>query len=406
MSRFGRYAALGARVLRARVPDRLANVFLPSNQRIRALELPKPPSPPGGACSLYIAPVNFAGQGRAWARAAGMLPGIEARNMQYRGSSDLAFDADYSVSDHVFWHSHDWAARQKRAVRTGFSHVLVEAERAIFGSAFSGYLEREVAWLTRSGVHVAAVSHGTDLRLPSRHAQLDEWSPFRGAPSSWVAGLESRARRNHEILDALDIPVFVSTPELLLDRAGSTWLPVVVDPERWQTDAPPLERARPRVLHAPTNPLVKGTALIEPILQKLDAEDVIDYVRVERVPAAQMPQLYREADIVLEQFALGMYSVTSVEAMAAGRLVFAHIHDQVRDHVLSVTGRDLPVQSVTPARLEERLRDVVSRREHYRAVAAEGPAFVKAVHDGRFSATVLAPFLGVSDSARKGLGKN
>lgn len=406
MSRFGRYAAIGARVLRSRVPDALANVFLPADERITASELPPPLSAPDGIRSLYIAPVNFAGQGRAWARAAGMLDGVEARNMQYRGESDLAFDADHSVSERVFWGSHDWAARQKRAVRSGFSHVLVEAERAIFGSAFSGYLEREVAWLRRGGVRVAAVSHGTDLRLPSRHAQLDEWSPFRNAPSGWVAGLESRARRNHEILDSIDVPVFVSTPELLLDRPASTWLPVVVDPERWQAASPPLERARPRVLHAPTNPLVKGTALIEPVLQRLDAEGVIDYVRVQRVPAAQMPQLYRDADIVLEQFALGMYSVTSVEAMAAGRLVFAHIHDQVSDHVASVTGRDLPVQPVTPAQLDERLRDVVARREHYSAIASEGPEFVRAVHDGRFSASVLAPFLGVGDSAGKSLGEN
>jgi len=316
--------------------------------------------------------------------------------MQFRALNDLGFDADYAVPEHVFWNSHDWAARQKRAVRAGFTHVLVEAERALFGSAFSGYLHREVEWLRAGGLSVAAVSHGTDLRLPSRHALLDEWSPFRDAPNEWLAGLESRARHNHGILDRLGLPVFVSTPELLLDRTDATWLPLVVDPDRWAADTPILEREVPRVLHAPTNPRVKGTRHIEPVLEGLEAEGLIEYVRVTGVPSQQMPQLYRDADIVLEQFALGMYSVTSVEAMAAGRLVFAHLHDQVRDHVQERTGWDVPVQSVTPDQLDARLRDVLRRRDEYRAIAASGPIFVREVHDGRLAARALAPFLGVS----------
>jgi hypothetical protein len=90
-----------------------------------------------------------------------------------------------------------------------------------------------------------------------------------------------------------------------------------------------------------------------------------------------------------------MYSVTAVEAMAAGRLVVGHVHDQVRDHVRGVTGLDVPVVEATPATLDEVLRDVTARRDHYRQIAGRGPAFVAAVHDGALSARVLAPFLGV-----------
>lgn len=391
-----RVAAAGARVLRSKLPDRLGNLLRASDERILTEDVPAPIAAPAASTALYIAPVNFAGQGRAWADAASRLPGVEARNMQFRAENDLGFDADNSVTERVFWQSRDWAIAQRRAVRAGFTHVLVEAERALFGASFSGYLRREVAWLRRGGLDVGAVSHGTDLRLPSRHAQLDEWSPFRDAPAEWVRGLESRARHNHELLDALELPVFVSTPELLLDRPGATWLPLVVDPQRWAVETPVLERDVVRVLHAPTNPRVKGTRHIEPVLEKLEAEGLIEYVRVQGVPAEQMPALYRDVDVVLEQFALGMYSVTSVEAMAAGRLVFAHVHDQVRDHVRQSAGLDVPVQSATPAELDARLRDVLRCRDDYRAIAASGPAFVREVHDGRLSGRVLASFLGVS----------
>ena len=98
---------------------------------------------------------------------------------------------------------------------------------------------------------------------------------------------------------------------------------------------------------------------------------------------------------MLEQFSLGMYSVTAIEAMAAGRLVIGHIHAQVRDHVLDVTGEHLPIIDATPASLAAVIRDTVERPDYYRDVARRGPEFVRAVHDGARSAMVLAPFLGV-----------
>ena len=46
--------------------------------------------------------------------------------------------------------------------------------------------------------------------------------------------------------------------------------------------------------------------------------------------------------------------------------------------------------------LEAALRVVLADRDAAHATAAQGPAYVADVHDGRRSAAVLAPFLGVS----------
>ncbi|MCR2824033.1 hypothetical protein NQ160_00660 [Microbacterium sp. zg.Y909] len=315
--------------------------------------------------------------------------------MQAGDNGGLAFPNDYQVSDAIYTNSRRWGMGQRDAVAAQFSHVLVEAVSSLFGAASDKVVAREVAFLRERGVRVGMLCHGTDIRLPSRHAELDEWSPFRNAPAEWVAGLERRARFHHSVLDRVGGPVFVSTPEMLLDRVGSTWLPIVVDPAKWWTEEPVLTRERPIVVHAPTNPRVKGTQLIEPVVEALADAGALEYRRVLRVPSAEMPRLYSEADIVLEQFALGMYSVTSVEAMAAGRLVIAHVHEQVRDHVRDVTGLEVPVVEATPATLHDVLHDVIERPEYYQAIAARGPGFVGAVHDGALSARVLAPFLGV-----------
>ena len=101
---------------------------------------------PAGDVRLYIAPANFAAQGYRWARSAERLAGVGAVNMQYRTSSDFGFPADYSVSEVVFSSSGDWGRRQRDAVAEHFTHVLIEAERPLFGLAFPKDL-----WSARPG---------------------------------------------------------------------------------------------------------------------------------------------------------------------------------------------------------------------------------------------------------------
>jgi hypothetical protein len=106
-----------------------------------------------------------------------------------------------------------------------------------------------------------------------------------------------------------------------------------------------------------------------------------------------MPGLIADADVVLDQFGAGCYSVASVEGMASGRVTVAHVHEQVRDVVRATLGLEVPMVSATPATLEATLRDMVDRRGHYRGLASMGPQFVHDAHDGRAAAEALRPFL-------------
>lgn len=398
LARLRRKAAHAFRVTLEALPDVLSVWFRPSSRRFALADVPAAVGAPNARIRLYVAPANFAAQGYALARAVEGLSDVGAVNMQPRAAHDFGFPADYSVPQSVFSSSGTWARRQREAVAAGFTHLLVEAERPLFGVAFGGVVEQEIRWLEEQGLKVALFSHGTDLRVPSQHAQYDEWSPFRNADLNpdWVRRLEQTALRNRALGDRLGVPLFVATPELLLQWPSAQWLPNVVDVTRWKGEREIFGEHVPVVLHAPTNPLVKGTALIEPVVQALAEQGVIDYRRVMQVPAAEMPRWYESADIVLDQFALGIYSTTSLEAMAAGRIVIAHLNAQVREHVNAVTGLEPPIVEATPHTLEVVIRDIVSRPDHYRLVASRGPEFVAAVHDGTLSARVLAPFLGVS----------
>ena len=68
----------------------------------------------------------------------------------------------------------------------------------------------------------------------------------------------------------------------------------------------------------------------------------------------------------------------------------SHVSDQVREHVRTTTGRELPVVEARAADLDRVLREILADRDRFRSIAAHGPEFVREVHDGRRSAAVLS----------------
>lgn len=378
-----------------RLPDPVGDRVLPGRRRAIAqggtTRVRRAPT------RLFIGPVNSAGQGYAWARAAERLPGVAAADFMYRNPGDVfAFTADHAMPTTLFVSSLPWQRAQRRAVAKRFSHVIIESGRHLFGS--DGPVLDQIDFLRRAGVQVALLWHGSDIRLPSTHAAGDPDSPFLGARYPETDRLEEIAKRNRELIADSGLPVFVSTPDLLEYVPGATWLPVVVDHERWASaaTAPALERRRPVVAHAPSNAGLKGSELIADTVSRLDAEGIIEYREVRSVASEQMPGVYGDADIVLDQFALGIYGVAACEALAAGRVVVSHVAEFTRETVRRRTGMELPIVEARADRLESVLRSVVAERDRFRAVAATGPAFVRAVHDGRRSAEALSSFLGAS----------
>jgi hypothetical protein len=375
------------------VPDGVLNRILPGRYRYDPADLVVA-VPPRTPVRLFIAPVNWAGQAWRWARAAEQnIVGVGAVTMAYRAGGEFGYPADLVIPATGYVLSRDWQRRQLDAVRSGFTHVIIEAERHIFGRVYDQSVEAQVRQLLDAGLHVAFLCHGSDIRLPSRHAVENEYSPFRGPLGGVTARLEKQAVENKALLDTMRLPVFVSTLGLLRDVPVASWLPVVVEPALWATDSIPLTRERPVVAHAPSRASMKGSELIDPVMRGLHDEGLIEYVRIAGVPAADMPAVYRNADIVLDQFRLGDYGVAACEALAAGRVVVGHVTADVRARVRESTALDLPIVEASADTLGGVIRDMCENRERYRSIARSGIDFVRDVHDGRRSADVLRPFL-------------
>lgn len=336
---------------------------------------------------VYVAPTNYSGQGYAWARALERTgPSIGARNAAVELPGGFAFPADTLVPIAAVNASSEWATAEWQAARQ-FTHVLVEAERSMFGKQFGRDLEQEVTALNLAGLSVAFICHGTDIRDPDRHAALTPWSMYPEDPRTDT--LRADALENLALLRRQNLPVFISTPDLITDVPEAFWCPVVIDATRFATSAPVFAEGKVRVTHVSSNPLAKGSHYIEPALAPLVNAGDVSFRLITGAPSSEMPAVFAQSDIVIDKFRAGSYGVAACEAMAAGRVVIGHVLPTVRAYIERETGLRLPIVEATPDTLRQVVADLIQDPSRARALAAAGVEYVSAVHSGERSAHSL-----------------
>lgn len=360
------------------IPGRLAALRFGIPRRTDRREVSVAPHTP---TRVLITPANYAGQATQWAAAVEAAdPDVGVRTLAIESS--FAFPSDAKVARRVFQNSASWQRAQLEASRS-FTHVLVESLIPPFGRLAGRDLKTQLDLLGPS-VSAAILCHGSEIRRPRPEVFPDE-RDYRLA--------ERVTARNRDLLAVLRRPVFVSTPDLLEDAPNATWVPVVIDAERWSaaadTDRAETASRTLRVVHAPSSSAVKGTALIAPTMTRMHSAGTVEYVEITGVPHADMPGVYADTDVVLDQFLLGSYGAAACEAMAAGKVVVSHVDESVRERVRGVTGLELPIVEATAQSLETVLVGLAGDPVRRERLAQEGRAFVSAVHDGRFSAEAL-----------------
>jgi hypothetical protein len=349
---------------------------------------------------LLLGPANYAGQGAEWARAVREhAPGWTARNMHVvdpRGF--LVFGADLPLTT-VEWA--EPATRVDLAVElvVGATDIVVEGMRPLLAAGDPSDLAKtsdpirareDVDSLRSSGRNVALLFHGSEVRRPREHARLTPWSPFyQPQTRDFTQHMERKTDRTHDALSGFDGLLLVSTLDLLDHVPGAVWLPVVVGRASFARTAPALAGGRPVVAHAPSSSWLKGSEWVDPVLRRMDRDGLLTYRRMENIPPIMVPSLLREVDVLVDQIVLGNPGVIAVQAMAAGRLVLAHLPEHVRRRFPEPP----PVVEATPETLEQVLLSVIENPEHYSQIAARGVGFARKYHDGRLSAQVLAEAL-------------
>jgi glycosyltransferase involved in cell wall biosynthesis len=150
--------------------------------------------------------------------------------------------------------------------------------------------------------------------------------------------------------------------------------------------APPSERERPVVLHAPSSRARKGTEFVVAACEELDCELEI----VEGLDHREAFERYRRADVIVDQLNAGWYGVFAIEAMALGKPVVTFLHDEAVRRTEQAFGIGVPIVKATKESLRDVLRPLVDSREERLRVGAASRSYAEEVHDlGRMTDRLL-----------------
>jgi glycosyltransferase involved in cell wall biosynthesis len=217
------------------------------------------------------------------------------------------------------------------------------------------------------GAKVVFHYHGCDVRnrahMIATHAfaTCTECDPFCNPARQQIILKSAERYADAEI---------VSTPDLLESATRARQVPVAVDLDKY---TPQLPGATPkRVVHAPTNRLIKGTRHVEAAFDALrERFPSVEFITVEGLPWSKLVETLATADVVVDQVFMGWYGVVAVEAMALGKPVLCYIRPEFESRM-----SDCPIVRVTKDDLTERLAAVLEGTDRARLGEA-GRAFVE-----------------------------
>ncbi len=331
-----------------------------------------------------------------------------------RAERDLGADSDVVVSFQT------WLGYQADRVLTAQPEArrwVDKARRARFGLVATGHYDVlhyyfGQSYIYRPGHAETAISFA-DLRLAKARGRTVfmtlQGCDVRGAGVSnathavtmcrpdggcgaypvCIATLDKVRRRMVEDILPLCDRVFVLNPDLALHAPGAEFLPYASASIHDIPVCPPRTSGRPLVLHAPSDPLIKGTAEIEAALEVLRAEFDFDYQVVKGLPHEEAMQLYQKADMVIDQLLAGWYGGFAVEVMAMGKPVAAYIRQEDIGAVPAGFAADIPVLQIDRRSLVADLRGIFQRQSEWAAIGARSRAFVERWHDPRKVAAAL-----------------
>ncbi len=161
--------------------------------------------------------------------------------------------------------------------------------------------------------------------------------------------------------------LFAVNPDLLhfLPESFSSFLPYCV--ATWdEIPAPRYQIDREiTVVHSPTDRVAKGTGTILAALENLKRKYPLRIVLVEGRSHAEALDMYRQADLVIDQVLAGWYGSVAVEAMKLGKPVAVYIREEDLSFIPETMAKDLKeaVIQIDPFSVESVLEEYLQRPE-------------------------------------------
>ncbi|MBY0423663.1 MAG: hypothetical protein K2Q06_15270, partial [Parvularculaceae bacterium] len=235
------------------------------------------------------------------------------------------------------------------------------------------------------GKKVYMTLQGCDIRMAARSNARNEFTMCADGKCSFYKSCVDQIDATRQWLADNVLPlcdhVFYLNPELGHEVPNGSFIPYMsVDIDRFAYR--PLETgARPRIVHAPSDPNIKGSKLILDALDALKSEFDFELVLVQNKPYEEAIKIYETADIAIDQILAGWYGGLAVELMAMGKPVMCYIRDEDMRFIPPKMRAELPLLQARPDTIKEDIRRVLASREQWPAWSRASRAFAERWHD-------------------------
>ena len=267
---------------------------------------------------------------------------------------------------------------------SAFNVLVSEFGRNLDGAFWS--LDQQMKEYSRFE-RVFFLSHGSDIRIPSLHRSLHPESYFSRLEDSQVKYWEQLALNNRRLIQEFSSGMhFVTTHDLVQLTPGAVWMPLVVNPKIFSNGVKRSFEGRLRITHVPTDDAIKGSKLILEVLDRLHREGIVDFLRVKPpITNERMLQIYKRVDAVVDNLGMGSNSLTSLEAMGSGCVVFSDLFLDTQ-----ATKHFNPTIDVRIDSLEDQIINIAKDHEARRHASLQGIDYVNQFHNGRLTSKILS----------------
>lgn len=247
-----------------------------------------------------------------------------------------------------------------------------------FGQDF--LFNRDLCYLDKKDKPYYFEYHGSDLR----RIDLDSGNAVR-------PGIRGSFRRSQAVEACRKAKGIILHDDELMGylptgHASVHIVPLRVNIEELSSGQDMRERETITVVHAPSNRGKKGTEYVLGAFETLKSRyKNVRTVLVEGKSRNEALQIYKEADIIVDQLLIGTYGVLSIEAMALGKPVVAYISKEM-SHQLPP---ELPIVNADRDSIEPVLCALVEDMDARRSLGQQGREYAGRYHDYKIIARYL-----------------
>lgn len=221
---------------------------------------------------------------------------------------------------------------------------------------------------------IFAEFHGSDIRFLFNDIKYDCYQP-ENADTHQKESQRRRIRRLIECSEGIILHDGELRPHLPdIDRPVYI-VPLRVDIRKFSPVYPDVKKRKPVIVHAPSRRKGKGTEEILSVLRQIELD--YELILVEGKSQQEALDLYKQADIVIDQISVGTYGVFAIEAMALGKPVITYISEDMKKQFPG----ELPIISSNCRQLRQTVEKLLLNGKERNEIGRKSREYVERYHD-------------------------